>query len=79
MSLATRRELCGPITAGGAPSARLLAAKHDAEHVGLHDVHQVRVAGLRQQAVLVRIGARVIDPGWRARPSLFYIYFIACS
>lgn len=68
-----------PLTARAAPSTRLLAAEHDAEHVGLHDVDQIRVAGLRQQAVLVRVRARVIDPGWCARPSLLHSGNATCS
>ena len=73
LTVTRRCELCDPVKARKAPSARLLAAEHDAEHVGLHDVHQVCIAGLRQQAILVRVRARVIDPGWRARPSLLQI------
>jgi len=54
----------GPAAAGAAPGhARLLAAEHDAKHVGLHDVHQVRVARLSEQPILVRVRARVVDPG----------------
>ena len=40
----------------------LLAAEHDPQHVGLHYGCQVVVIALKQGAVLVGVGARIVDP-----------------
>lgn len=42
--------------------AHLLAAQHDPQHVGAHDLGQLLVITLRQGAVAVGVGARVVDP-----------------
>ncbi len=43
-------------------SADLLAAQHDAQHVGLHDADEVICTALRKGLVAVGVAARVVDP-----------------
>ena len=40
----------------------LLAAQHGAQHIRLHDLHEVSIRELKQRLVLVGIAGRVVDP-----------------